>query len=101
MAFNISPQINIFEVDNTTFVETKGDTMGAMAGYSRWGAANKVALITSGAAQFAEQFFKPDTQTALPFFVATDFLRYSNKMMFIRVVGDKARNSIVDTELGA
>lgn len=95
MAFSISPQINIFEEDNTAFVETKGDTMGAMAGYARWGKCGQVTPITSGATQFADTFFKPDEKTAISFFVAADFLRYTNKLQFVRVIGIKARNSIV------
>lgn len=95
MAFSISPQINIYEVDNTTFVETKGDTMGAMAGYARWGKCGQITPITTGGTQFAETFFKPDARTALSFFIAADFLRYTNKMFFVRVIGEKARNSTI------
>ena len=99
MAFNISPQVNIYEIDNSSHVETKGDTKGAQAGYARWGASGYPIQITGGLNDFAKTFFKPDDQTALSFFIAADFLKYSNKMYFQRVLGASARNAIVKTEV--
>ena len=93
MAFNISPQINIFERDFTLTLEMKGDTKGAQAGVSRWGPVNVPTLVTSGEDGFKSRFFTPDNSTYLFYFIARDFLKYSNKLLFTRVCGPLARNS--------
>lgn len=98
MAFNISPQVNIYEEDNTQFVETKGDTVGSMAGYARWGQCGIPRQILTGSTEFVNKFHTPDDNTNKSFFIAQDFFKYSNKLYFTRVIGDKARNSIVGAE---
>lgn len=94
MAFNISPQINIFERDFTLTLEMKGDTKGAQSGVASWGPVLHPTLITSGEEGFRSKFWTPTNQNYLSYFIARDFLKYSNKLVFNRVCGPLARNSI-------
>lgn len=93
MAFNISPQINVYERDFTLTLEMKGDTKGAQAGVTSWGPAFLPTLITNGEEGFRSKFWTPTNQNFLSYFIARDFLKYSNKMIFTRVNGPLARNS--------
>ena len=47
MAFQISPGVNVSEVDLTTVVPSLQTTAGAFAGTFRWGPANKIKTIDS------------------------------------------------------
>ena len=42
MAFQISPGVNVAEVDATTVVPSLQTTAGAFAGTFQWGPANKI-----------------------------------------------------------
>ena len=94
MAFNISPQVNIYEVEpNGLAVQSRGNVCGATAGMAQWGAVNKPTEITKGFDEFVEKFFPPVEATATSFFIVKDFLQYNDKLLFNRVVGSNARNA--------
>lgn len=94
MAFSISPQVNIYETEATSLaVPFSGETVGAMAGITQWGAVLKPINITRGYDEFLEKFFPPVEKSLTSFYIAKDYLRYSQKMSFVRVVGKNARNA--------
>ena len=45
MGFQLSPGVNVSEIDLTTVVPSVLTTAGAFAGTFRWGPANKVVLV--------------------------------------------------------
>ena len=45
MAFQVSPGINVTEIDLTTIVPAVATTVGGIAGYYEWGPADRVVLI--------------------------------------------------------
>ena len=45
MAFQISPGVNVSEIDLSTVVPSVQTTAGAFAGTFQWGPANKIKLI--------------------------------------------------------
>lgn len=94
MSFSISPQVNIFETDATSLaVPFSGDTVGAMAGTAQWGAVMKPIFINKGIDEYLEKMFPPKSPSSETFYIAKDYLQYSNKLAFVRVVGKKARNA--------
>lgn len=94
MSFSISPQVNIFETDATSLaVPFSGDTTGAMSGTAQWGAVMKPIFINKGIDEYLEKLFPPASQSSETFYIAKDYLQYSNKLAFVRVVGKKARNA--------
>ncbi|ACV50068.1 gp18 tail sheath protein [Delftia phage PhiW-14] len=94
MAFYISPSVNIFESDfQSLAVVQQADYIGGSAGYTPWGPAGTPVLITGGEAELVTKFHKPDESTYLDMLTSIDFLTYSAKMWFTRVVGKNAKNA--------
>ena len=92
MAFQISPGVNVSEIDLTTVVPSVQTTAGAFAGTFQWGPANKIKLI-GDEITLASTFGKPDTSTATSFFTCSNFLAYGNSLSVARAVGATARNA--------
>jgi len=94
MAFQLSPGVAISEVDLTTIVPSVSTTAGAYAGYFRWGPVNKITLI-SDEIILAQRFGTPDSNSAVSFFTAANFLSYGNNLNIVRTVGQSANNAAV------
>lgn len=92
MAFQISPGVNVSEVDMTTVVPSVLTTAGAFAGTFQWGPADKVKVIDSEI-NLVKTFGKPDTNSAVSFFTAANFLAYGNNLNLVRSVGAAAKNA--------
>lgn len=92
MAFQISPGLNVAEVDATTVVPSVQQTAGAFAGAFQWGPADKVKQIDSEIT-LASTYGRPDTDTAVSFFTAANFLSYGNNLSIVRAVGSGANNA--------
>jgi hypothetical protein len=83
MAFQLSPGVNVSEIDLTTIVPAVGVSTGAIAGELAWGPINEVVTI-GNEVQLAERFGKPDSNTYLTFFSAANFLAYGNNLKVVR-----------------
>jgi hypothetical protein len=94
MAFQLSPGVAISEVDLTTIVPSVSTTAGAYAGYFRWGPVNKITLI-SDEIILAQRFGTPDSNSAVSFFTAANFLSYGNNLNIVRTVGQSANNAAI------
>ena len=92
MAFQISPGVNVSEIDLTTVVPSVQTTAGAFAGTFQWGPVNKIKLI-GDEITLASTFGKPNDDTATSFFTCSNFLAYGNSLSVVRAVGAAARNS--------
>ncbi len=92
MAFQLSPGVNVSEVDLTTAIPSVSTTVGAFAGDFQWGPANEIVTI-SNEVQLVERFGKPDSNTFTSFFTASNFLQYSNDLRVVRSIGSGAFNA--------
>ena len=92
MAFQLSPGVNVSEVDLTTAIPSVSTTVGAFAGDFQWGPANEIISI-SNEVQLVERFGKPDSNTFTSFFTASNFLQYSNDLRIVRSLGSGAFNA--------
>ena len=92
MAFQISPGVNVSEIDLTTVVPSVQTTAGAFAGAFQWGPADKIKLI-GDEITLARTFGKPNSDTATSFFTCSNFLAYGNNLSIVRAVGAAARNA--------
>ena len=92
MAFQLSPGVNVSEVDLTTVVPSLATTIGGFAGNFNWGPVNEIITI-SNEVQLVEIFGKPDSNTATSFFTASNFLQYGSDLRVIRSVGSTANNA--------
>jgi hypothetical protein len=83
MAFQVSPGINVSEIDLTASIPSVAVSTGAIAGAFKWGPANTVTQITSET-DLVSKFGAPDNGTANVFFTAASFLAYSNDLYVVR-----------------
>jgi len=96
MAFQISPGVNVSEVDLTTVVPSVLTTAGAFAGNFKWGPAQKRIQVDSEIT-LASVFGTPDSNSATSFFTAASFLAYGNNLTVARAVGSAGRNARANT----
>ena len=94
MPFQVSPGVNVSEIDLTTVVPAVSTTEGALAGVFKWGPVDTRVLIDSEetlAARFGKPVtgFNPET-----FFTAANFLAYGNKLYVTRVADSAAKNAV-------
>jgi phage tail sheath protein FI len=92
MAFQLSPGVNVSEVDLTTVVPSVATTVGGFAGNFNWGPVDEIVTINNEV-QLVERFGKPDSNTYTSFFTAANFLSYSNDLRIVRSAGSTANNA--------
>ena len=83
MAFQLSPGINVSEIDLTTVVPAVATSDGAIAGVFRWGPIGQRVLIDSENL-LASRFGTPTNFNAETWFTAANFLAYSNRLYVSR-----------------
>lgn len=105
MAYQLSPGINVSEVDLTSVVPAVSTTTGAIAGVFAWGPTNTPVLVSSESdlvSRFGEPVTGLNTET---FFTAADFLAYGNSLYVVRVTDGVAASpntgSSYDTSINA
>ena len=79
MAFQVSPGINVSEIDLTTTVPALATTVGAIGGVFRWGPIGKFILVDSENTLVA-RYGKPTSDNYETFFTAANFLSYGNAL---------------------
>jgi hypothetical protein len=83
MPFQVSPGVNVSEIDLTTVIPAVSTAIGAFAGRFTWGPMETVTLINSEDT-LVSMFGKPDSNSAVDFFSAANFLAYSNALRVVR-----------------
>ena len=83
MAFQLSPGVNVSEVDLTTIVPSVPTSIGAFAGIFQWGPIGEIVTV-SDEVNLVERFFKPNTDNYEYWFSAANFLAYSNNLKVVR-----------------
>jgi phage tail sheath protein FI len=100
MAFQVSPGINVSEIDLTTVVPNVATSIGAIAGGFQWGPVLERTSITTEN-DLVKVFGKPNDDTAEWFLTAANYLAYSNNLLVVRNVGVAAKNAVVgDNDAG-
>lgn len=83
MAFQVSPGINVSEIDLTTSIPSLATTVGAFGGVFRWGPVGKFILVDSENT-LAARYGKPTSENFETFFTAANFLAYGNALYVSR-----------------
>jgi hypothetical protein len=83
MAYQVSPGVNVTEIDLTTVVPGVATATGALAGVFGWGPVGERVLI-SNENQLVSTFGKPNANNAETFFTAANFLSYGNALQLVR-----------------
>lgn len=94
MAFQLSPGVNVSEIDLTTVVPTVATTDGAFAGVFRWGPIEERVLVDSENA-LVSRFGKPTNFNAETFFTAANFLSYTNRLWLSRAADTSGATPVV------
>jgi phage tail sheath protein FI len=85
MPFQLSPGVNVSEIDlSTTVGKGVSASIGSIAGNFQWGPVNERTLISSET-ELVEIFGSPTTDTYKDFFTAANFLSYSNSLWVVRI----------------
>jgi hypothetical protein len=92
MAFQLSPGVNVSEVDLTTVVPSVATTVGGLAGNFAWGPVEEVSIVTNEI-QLADKFGKPDANTYGFFFTAANFLSYGSDLRVARAANTGTLNA--------
>lgn len=100
MGFQVSPGVNVSEIDLTTIIPAVSTTTGAFAGHFTWGPVGQRVLLDSEDT-LVKQFGTPNGNTYIDYFTAANFLAYGNALYTVRVVNANnkvgttiARNSV-------
>lgn len=83
MAFQISPGVNVSEIDLSNVIPAVSTTRGGLGGLFRWGPINQPILVSSEK-NLVQRFGRPTNFNAETFFTAADFLAYSNALYVVR-----------------
>ena len=83
MAFQLSPGVNVTEIDLTTVVPSVASSDGAIGGVFRWGPVGERVLVDTETALVA-RFGKPTNFNAETFYTAANFLSYANRLYVSR-----------------
>ena len=92
MAYQLSPGVNVSEIDLSTIVPAVGTTTGAFVGNFNWGPVDYIMGI-SDENGLVNTFGKPDANTYESFFTAANFLAYGNNLKVVRTIGPAAFNA--------
>ena len=84
MPFQVSPGVNVSEIDLTTVIPAVSTSVGAFAGRFNWGPAD-VATLVSSEENLVDLFGKPNANTYEDFYTAANFLAYTNALRLVRV----------------
>lgn len=92
MPFQVSPGVNVTEIDLTTIVPAVSSTEGAIAGIFRWGPCDEPHLITSET-ELVRYYGKPNANNFETWFTAANFLAYGNKLYVNRAYASNTYNA--------
>jgi phage tail sheath protein FI len=101
MAFQLSPGVNVSEIDLTTIVPSVPTSIGAFAGPFAWGPIGVITTI-SDEVRLADIFGKPDSTVYEYWFSAANFLAYSNNLKVVRAASIASTlNAVANTTAAA
>jgi hypothetical protein len=92
MAFQVSPGVEVKEIDLTNVIPAVSTSIGGYAGRFRWGPIDEISLIGSEN-ELANKFGKPNATYARSFFEGASFLQYGNALRVVRAEETSVMNS--------
>ncbi len=96
MPFQVSPGVNVSEIDLTTIVPSVSTTTGAFAGVFRWGPVEEAVLISSEN-ELVNTYGKPTANNFETWFTAANFLAYGNQLYISRAANTDNYNAVANT----
>src|SRR6056297_3451867 len=93
MAFQVSPGVEVKEIDLTNVVPAVSTSIGAIAGAFAWGPVEEIVRIGSEN-ELVNRFFEPNDTTFKYFMPAAQFLQYSNDLRVVRTANAGQFNAV-------
>jgi len=93
MAFQVSPGVEVKEIDLTNVVPAVSTSIGAIAGSFAWGPVEQIVQVGSEN-QLVNRFFEPNDTTFKYFMPAAQFLQYSNDLRVVRTANAGQFNAV-------
>ena len=84
MAFQVSPGVQVKEIDASGVIPAVSTSIGGFAGSFNWGPVEEVRTVGSET-ELASIFGTPDSKTFKYFLTAASFLKYGNALKVVRV----------------
>ena len=94
MAFQVSPGIQIKEVDLSNVVPAVSSTVGAFVGSFQWGPVDEVKTVSSGQ-ELVDEFYQPGSSDSSieDFYTADSFLKYGSALKVVRLGTSQLTNA--------
>jgi hypothetical protein len=99
MGFQLSPGVQVSEIDLTTIVPSVATSIGGIAGKFAWGPVNEVVTI-SDEVRLVDRFGKPNNGNAEYWFSAANFLAYSNTLKVVRAANTVTTRNATSRVIG-
>ena len=96
MAFQVSPGVQVKEIDLTNVIPAVSTSIGGFAGAFNWGPVEEIRTVGSEK-ELAAVFGTPDNNTAMYFLTAASFLTYGNALKVVRVAATSMTNATTGT----
>ena len=96
MAFQLSPGVNVSEIDLTTIVPSVATSIGAFAGPFAWGPIGEIITI-SDEVRLAATFGNPDSTNYEYWFSAANFLAYTSNLKIVRAANTTTTRNAIST----
>ena len=93
MAFQVSPGVQVREIDLTNVVPAVSSSIGAFAGNFTWGPIEEIVDVSSEK-QLVESYGVPTPENAADFFTAASFLKYSSALRAVRIPNSAYKNAV-------
>ena len=100
MAFQLSPGVNVSEIDLTTVIPSVATSIGAFVGPFAWGPCGEVITI-SDETRLVSTFDKPDSTNYEYWFSAANFLAYGNNLKVVRAINTSTSKNATANGQGA
>jgi len=100
MPFQVSPGVNVSEIDLTTVVPAVSTTTGAVAGVFKWGPVEQPVLISTEN-ELVNTYGKPTSDNFETWFTAANFLSYGNQLYVSRAANSTSYNALANTDASA
>ena len=85
MSFQVSPGVNVTEIDLTTIVPAVSTSTGAIAGLFHWGPVGERTMVDSEK-YLQNRFGSPSNLNSETWFTAASFLGYGNSLYVVRAI---------------
>ena len=93
MGFQVSPGVEVKEIDLTNVIPAVSTSIGGYAGPFRWGPVEEIQLVSSEK-ELASVLGKPSAFLAESFFTASSFLKYGNALKAVRTTSNQLKNAV-------